>query len=108
MKTAKKKLPTLRVATRYYKTTNVNGELQFQIQEYTTAKLTPMHERIRNYYPAETRIGNVVNPIGLFPMFVIDKHIASDDWQWAHDQAVKQYPAKRAQAVAARHLLRTN
>ena len=99
MKTAKKKLPTLRVATRYYKTTNVNGELQFQIQQYTTAKLTPMHERIRNYYPAETRIGNVVNPIGLFPMFVVEKQIASNDWNWAHEQAVKQYCAKRAQAA---------
>ena len=108
MKTSKKKLPTLRVATRYYKTTNVNGELQFQIQQYTTAKLTPMHERIRNYYPAETRIGNVVNPYGLFSMFVVEKHIVSNDWNWAHEQAVKQYRAKRAQAVAARHLLRTN
>jgi len=108
MKTAKKKLPTLRVATRYYKTTNVNGELQFQIQEYTTAKLTPMHERIRNYYPAETRIGQVVVVLGFMPMIVIDKTIASDDWGWAHEQAVKQYRVKRAQAVAARHLLRTN
>ena len=108
MKTAKKKLPTLRVATRYYKTTNVNGELQFQTQEYVTAKLTPMHERIRNYYPAETRIGQVVAVLGFMPMFMIDKHITSDDWQWAHDQAVKQHRAKRAQAVAARHLLRTN
>ena len=106
MKTAKKKLPTLRVQTRYYKTTNVNGELQFQTQEYVTAKLTPMHERIRNYYPAQTSIGNVVNPIGLFPMFVVDKQIASNDWNWAHEQAVKQYRAKRAQAVTERHLKR--
>ena len=95
MKTAKKKLPTLRVATRYYKTTNVNGELQFQIQEYTTAKLTPMHERIRNYYPAETRIGQVVTIGGCFSMFVIEKRIASKDWEWAYVQAVKQYRADK-------------
>lgn len=98
MTTAKKKLSTLRVATQYYKTTNVNGELQFQIQEYTTAKITPMHERIRNHYPAETRIGNIVNLRNLFPMFVVTKTIASNDWNWAHEQAVKQYRAKRAQA----------
>jgi len=97
-----------KVETRYYKTTTVNGELQFQIQEYATAKVTPMHERIRTHYPAETRIGQVVTILGCMSMFVIDKTIASDDWKWAHEQAVKQYRAKRAQAVAARHLLRTN
>jgi len=106
MKTAKKKMPTLRIATRYYKTTTVNGELQFQIQEYTTAKVTPMHKRIRDFYPAETRIGQVVTILGCMSMFVIDKTIASDDWGWAHEQAVKQYRVKRALAVAARHLAR--
>ena len=96
MNTAKTKT---KVETRYYKTTNVNGAMQFQILEYATAKLTPMHERIRNYYPAETRIGTVIHPLGAFPMFVIDKHIASNDWRWAHEQAVKQYRAKRLQAT---------
>ena len=60
---------------------------------------TPMHERIRDYYPAETRIGKVINSLGCFPMFVIEKHIASNDWKWAHEQAVKQYRAKRLQAA---------
>ena len=60
MKTAKTKPQNLRVETRYYKTTNVNGAMQFQILEYATVKVTPMHERIRDYYPAETRIGKVI------------------------------------------------
>jgi len=99
MKTANKKLENSRVETRYYKTTSVNGAMQFQFLEYATAKLTPMHERIRDYYPAETRIGKVVDSTKCFPMFVIEKHIASNDWKWAHEQAVKQYRAKRLQAA---------
>ena len=99
MNTAKKKQPALQVATRYYKTTNVNGELQFQIQEYTTTKVTPMHERIRNYYPAQTRIGTIVTMLGCLGLVVIDKVIASNDWNWAHEQALKQYRAKRLQAA---------
>ena len=99
MKTAKKKPENSRVETRYYKTANVNGAMQFQFLEYATAKVTPMHERIRNYYPAETRIGQMVDSLGCFPMFVIEKHIASNDWKWAHEQAVKQYRAKRLQTA---------
>jgi hypothetical protein len=106
MKTAKKKPENSRVETRYYKTTNVNGAMQFQFLEYATAKLTPMHERIRDFYPAETRIGKVVDStkcfpmfVGCFPMFIIEKHIASKDWKWAHEQAVKQYRAKRLQTA---------
>ena len=100
MNAAKKKQPALHVATRYYKTTNVNGELQFQIQEYTTARLTPMHERIRNYYPAQTRIGTVSNMLGCLALIVIDEVIASKDWIWAHEQAIKQYRAKRRLGAA--------
>ena len=106
MKTAKKNVRWTRTETRYYKTINVNGELQFQIQEYTTAKVTPMHKRIRDFYPAETRIGEVVQLLGCMDMFVIDKTIASDDWGWAHKQASIQYRVKRELAVAASRLAR--
>ena len=99
MKTAKPKNKPSKVETQYCKFTTVNGVVRLKMLQYVTAKLTPMHERIRNYYPAQTSIGNVVNPIGLFPMFVVEKQIASNDWNWAHEQAVKQYRAKRAQAA---------
>lgn len=90
---------TARVSTQYYKTANVNGKLQLQILEYATAKVTPMHERIRHHYPARTSIGNIVAPRGCWSMFCIDTRIESDDWKWAHEQAVKQYRAKRLQAA---------
>ena len=93
-----------KIRTRYFKTTNVNGETKFELQEYTTSKLTRMHERIRNHYPAETAIGSVMNagegkvPFW-FGLFVIERHIASKDWEWAREQNSKQIKAKRLQAA---------
>jgi len=95
MKTAKSKNKPSKVETQYCKTTTVNGVVRLKMLQYVTAKLTPMHEHIRNYYPAETRIGQVVTIGGCFSMFVIEKRIASKDWEWAFVQAVKQYRADK-------------
>ena len=88
-----------KVETRYYKIKMNKGETKFEFHKYATAKVTPMHERIRTHYPAETVFGNVIQQEGLWGFFVVEKTIASDDWQWAKAAAQKLAKEKRKKTL---------
>lgn len=88
-----------KVETRYYKIKMNKGETKFEFHKYATAKVTPMHERIRTHYPAETVFGNVIQQEGLWGFFVVEKTIASDDWQWAKAAAQKLIKEKRKKTL---------